>query len=196
MGKSITIAEALFSKTQRLVLGLLYGRPERSFYLKEIIDRINVGHGAVQRELAKLLSAELITLRAIGNQRHYQANKDCLIFSELASILRKTSGLVDVMADALASLGSKIEVAFVFGSMASGKATAGSDIDLMVIGDVSFSDVGSATYSAQEVLGREINPKVYSKEEWVKMCKKKNVFIKEVIAKPKLFVVGSNNELG
>jgi len=196
MGNQISIADALFSKTQQRVLGLLFGHPERSFYLKEIIDRVNVGRGAVQRELEKLLASGLVTVKPIGSQRHFQANVACPVYPELCSIVIKALGMVDILTEALAPLSKKLQAAFIFGSMASGKATAGSDIDLMVIGDVSFADVVEATFGAQEVLGREINPKVYNKEEWEKMYKENTAFIKELIAKPRLFIVGSDNEPG
>lgn len=132
----------------------------------------------------------------MGNQVLYSANRDCPIFEELASIFRKTSGVTDVLAGALASSSDRIIAAFVFGSMASGKETAGSDVDLLVIGDVGFTEIAKAVYSAQEVLGREINPKVYSKEEWKQMLNEKTAFIKEVLGKPKLFIAGSEDELG
>ena len=107
-----------------------------------------------------------------------------------------TCGITDVLAGVLASFSDRIVTAFVFGSMASGKETAGSDVDLLVIGDVGFTEVARAVYDAQEVLDREINPKVYSKEEWKQMLKNKDAFIKEILKKPKLFIAGSEDELG
>ena len=150
----------------------------------------------LHKELSRLADAGLLLKDTVGNQVLYGANRDCPIFEELASIFRKTSGITDVLAGALASFSEKIVAAFVFGSMASGQEAAGSDVDLLVIGDVGFTEVVRAVYSAQEVLGREINPKVYSKEEWNQMLKNKDAFIKEVLKKPKLFITGSEDELG
>jgi len=110
----------------------------------------------LHKELSRLADAGLLLKDTVGNQVLYGANRDCPIFEELASIFRKTSGVTDVLAGVLASFSDRIVAAFVFGSMASGKETAGSDVDLLVIGDVGFTEVARAVYSAQEVLGREI----------------------------------------
>ena len=126
----------------------------------------------------------------VGNQVHYGANRDCPIFEELASILRKTSGLVDVLAEGLMPLATQIEVAFVFGSMASGKASAGSDIDLMVLGAVDYGAVVQQLHALQATLGREINPKLYSSAEWQKLVAGNSAFVRDVLGKPKLFVIG------
>jgi len=196
MGIKITIANALFSKTQQRLYGQLFGHPDRTFFLRELIEKANIGRGTVQREMEKLVASELVLVKKVGNQKHYQANRGSPIFAELASILRKTTGMVDVLAEALAPLASKIDVAFVFGSVAQGKETTGSDIDLLIIGNVNFKQVVKALYDSQEKLDREINPKVYKKEEWMILIKEKDAFAKEVMAGSKLFVKGSDDELG
>lgn len=195
-GMSSKLAELLFKDYRRRVLGLLLLNPDKAYHVREIARLTKTVAGTLHKELSRLAEAGVLSKETVGNQVLYRANRDGLIFEELASILRKTAGAVVVLADALRPLSKKIHVAFIFGSMASGKSSIGSDIDLVVIGDVSFSQVVKATYSAQEMLGREINPKVYNREEWIQMCEKNEAFIREVIEKPKLFVVGSNNELG
>ncbi|HGX92785.1 MAG TPA: hypothetical protein ENK35_05660 [Candidatus Tenderia sp.] len=194
--KKTTIANALFTKTQQQVLKLLFGRPAQSFYTKEIVRIAGIGMGTVQRELLRLTEAGLITATLKGNQKHYQANPDCPVFEELRGIVLKTFGLVDVLADALAPLSKQIEVAFVFGSMASGKENSGSDVDLLLVGDVAYNEVVKVLYPAQEILGREINPKLFSVKEWGAMLLNKGVFTNELLAKPKLFVLGASNEFG
>ena len=196
MGNKISIANALFSKTQQRLFGLLFGHPDRTFFLRELIDEASIGRGTVQREMEKLVAADLVLVKKVGNQKHYQANKNSPVFAELVSILRKTSGMVDVLANALASLEKKIDVALVFGSMASDKATSASDIDLLVIGDVDFARVVKAVYPAQDSLQREINPKVYTQKEWKKLIAKKDSFAKDVIRQPKLFIIGDKDEFG
>lgn len=193
---TISISDALFSKTQQKVFGLLYGRPDKTFYLNEIVRLANIGKGTVKRVLEKMLAARLVTVIRIGNQSHYQANAACPIYNELIAIVRKTSGLVDVLIQALAPLNEKIQQAFVFGSMASGQENSSSDVDLLLVGDVSYSEVVKALYPAQEVVGREINPKVFSEEEWNQMSINKDAFVKELQAKPKLFIVGVSDESG
>ena len=190
------LAELLFRDYRRRALGLLLLHADKRYHVREIARLTNTVAGTLHKELARLADAGLLLNETVGNQVLYGANRDCPIFEELASILRKTSGLTDVLASALASFSDRILAAFVFGSMASGKETAGSDVDLLIIGDVDFTEIAKAVYSSQEVLGREINPKVYSKKEWNQMLKNKDAFIKEVLGKPKLFIAGSEDELG
>ena len=190
------LAKLLFKDYRRRVLGLLLMHADKRYHVREIARLTDTVAGTLHKELSRLADAGLLLKDTVGNQVLYGANRDCPIFEELASIFRKTSGVTDVLAGVLASFSDRIVAAFVFGSMASGKKTAGSDVDLLVIGDVGFTEVARAVYSAQEVLGREINPKVYSKEEWNQMLKNKDAFIKEVLKKPKLFITGSEDELG
>jgi len=190
------LAELLFKDYRRRVLGLLLMHTDKRYHVREIARLTDTVAGTLHKELARLADAGLLLKETVGNQVIYEANRDCPIFEELASIFRKTSGLTDVLAGTLALFPDRIVAAFVFGSMASGKETAGSDIDLLIIGEVGFSEIVKAVYSAQEVLGREINPKVYSKKEWRKMLKDKDAFITEVLKKPKLFIAGSEDELG
>ena len=190
------LAELLFKDYRRRALGLLLLRTDKRYHVREIARLTGTVAGTLHKELARLADAGLLLKETVGNQVLYGANRDCPIFEELASILRKTSGLTDVLAGTLASFSDRIAAAFVYGSMASGKEAAGSDVDLLIIGDVGFSEIAKAVYSAQEVLGREINPKVYSKDEWKQMLKDKDGFITEVLKKPKLFIAGSEHELG
>jgi len=190
------LGKLLFKNYRRRSLGLLLLHADKRYHVREIARLTGTVAGTLHKELAHLADAGLLLKETVGNQVFYGANRDCPIFEELASILRKTSALTDVLAGALASFSDRIVAAFVFGSMASGKETAGSDVDLLVIGDAGFSEIAKAVYSAQEVIGREINPKVYSKEEWMQMLKNKDAFITEVLKKPKLFIVGSEDELG
>src|ERR1017187_7180126 len=127
------IGEALFTKVQQRVLAVLFGNPTRSFYANELIAVASSGSGAVQRELAQLEAAELVTVSRVGNQKHYQANSSAPIFEELHGLVLKTSGLVDVLRAALAPLAAQIDQAFVYGSVAKGTDTSKSDVDLMVI---------------------------------------------------------------
>lgn len=188
------LGDALFTTTQQKVLGLLYVQPQRSFYTKEIIRLTGMGVATIKRELDRMLAAGLLKMNKIGNQHHYQANPDCPIYSELSGIVKKTFGVVEVLNQVLLTLADRIDWAFVFGSMASGKETSASDIDLMIIGEPGFSEVVTALYPAQETLGREINPKIYSGKEWALMQKKPDAFLKEVLSKPRLDIIGSDNE--
>lgn len=190
------LADALFTVTQQNVLRLLYVQPEKSFYLKEILRLTGMGVATIKRELDRMEAAGILGMTRIGNQHHYQANPECPIYQELLAIVKKTFGIADEISSALSSVSGKIDWAFIFGSVASGKETASSDVDLMIIGDIGFSEVVGMLYPVQEKLGREINPKIYSREEWTQMHNTKDVFFKEVLSKPRMDVMGNGHELG
>ena len=186
----------LFSEYRRRVLGLLLLHPDERYHVREIARLTNTTAGTLHRELSKLAKASVLLRELSGNQVYYQANRNFPIYPELTSILKKTSGLVDVLFDSLAPLAEKIEVACVFGSVAKGTENLGSDIDVLVIGDIDFTEIVTALYSAQTSLGREINPKIYSREQWKVSLQKQELFIQEVLNNPKLFIMGAGNDLG
>jgi predicted nucleotidyltransferase len=190
-----TLSSVLFTEYRSRVLGLLLLHPERSYYLREIARLTATVPGTLKREMDKLLEVGLLTVQKVGNQNHYQANQECPIYVDLANVLRKTSGLSDVLITALLPLGEKIQSAFVFGSVASGKVNAKSDIDLMFIGGVSYAEVVLLLHPLQEQLGREINPKVYAAKEWSRLVKDNGAFIHDVLSKPKLFIIGDEQQL-
>jgi predicted nucleotidyltransferase len=194
--KIANLTDALFSKVQRCVLGLLYGNPDRSFYANELFRLAGSGTGAVARELTKLADSGLVTVNKIGNQKHYQANRDAPIFEELRGIVLKTFGMADVLRQGLLPLSSQISVAFVYGSVAKGTDTAKSDIDVMVIADdLAYPEVYSALIPVEEQLGRKINPSIYSNEDARQKLKKGNAFLTRIIAQPKIFLIGSERDL-
>jgi DNA-binding transcriptional ArsR family regulator len=132
------LSNILFSGSRRSILALLYGHANEQFYLREIARRAGTGIGATQRELGQLTDAGLLHRVRRGNQVYYQANRKNPIFSELKSILAKTSGIRDILHAALTSLKDRIKLAFVYGSIARGEEKASSDVDLMVVGEISF----------------------------------------------------------
>ncbi len=185
------IGDALFTKTQQRVLGLLYGRPEQTFYLNEIVRLAAVGKGSVSRELEKLCAAGLLTVSRQGNQNHYQANANNPIFNELKAITQKTFGVVDIIKAALVSLLPKLSRAFIYGSVAQGTEHAGSDIDLMLVGDdISYSEVMDLLAPAEKQLGRTINPTLYTVAEFTDRKTNHQPFIQRVMEQPKLWLVG------
>lgn len=190
-----TLSSVLFTEYRGRVLGLLLLHPERSYYLREIARLTATVPGTLKREMDKLLEVGLLTVKKVGNQNHYQANLECPIYEDLSNILRKTSGLSDVLIAALLPLSEKIQSAFVFGSVASGKVNPKSDIDLMLIGNVSYAEVVPLLHPLQEQLGREINPKIYTDKEWNKLVKDNGAFVHDVLSKPKLFVIGNEQQL-
>jgi predicted nucleotidyltransferase len=189
------LSSLLFSEYRKRILGLLLLNPNASYHVRELARLTNTAAGTLHKELTKLTIGGILQSKKVGNQVHYSANLACPIFEELASILRKTSGLADVIAGALADKKNQINIAFVFGSVARGEQQSNSDVDVMLIGTLSFGDAVQALHPAQAVLQREINPIVYSIEEYERRIKNNDSFIKEVLAKPKLFILGTENEL-
>jgi predicted nucleotidyltransferase len=189
------LADALFSSTQQRVLGMLFGQPDRSFYATELIGLLGVGSGAVQRELARLQKSGLVTVRKVGAQKHYQANPDSPIFHELSGIVTKTVGMAEPLRNALAPFVGRIQAAFVYGSVAAGSDTAKSDIDLMLICDgLSYVDVFEALQTAEARLGRPVNPTLYTPVEWSEKIQSGNGFAAKVAERPKLFLIGSEQD--
>src|SRR3990170_8350262 len=191
-----SLAAALFSNTQQRVLAFLFGQPERSFFATELIGLAGGGSGAVQREVARLASSGLVTVKRVGTQKHYQANPASPIFAELCGIAQKTVGLAEPLRDALAPLAKRITAAFVFGSVAKRGDTAASDIDVLVLSDsVDYADVFAALQAAEAKLGRTVNPTVYSPANWRRKRKEGNAFVVKVAAQPKLFLIGAEEDL-
>src|SRR5947199_5354899 len=191
-----SLADALFTKTQQRVLGVLFGQPERSFYASELIRDAGTGSGAAQRELAKLEESGLLVARRIGHQKHYQANAASPLFSELRNIVLKTVALVEPLRAALKPLSSAIRAAFVYGSVAKGTDQSGSDIDLMVVSDsLTYGEVFAALERVTRTVGRKVNPTVYAVAEFSKRARTENAFVTRVLEQPKIWVIGSDNDL-
>lgn len=194
--KPVGVADALFTKVQQRVLAVLFGKPDRSFYANEVIELAGSGTGAVQRELARLEASGLVHVKRVGNQKHYQANAMSPVYAELRGLVLKTSGLVDVLRVALQPLAARIEVAFVYGSVARQQDTAGSDIDLMVISDtLTYAEIFAALEPAANQLARAVNPTVYTRREIDKRLRADNAFVKRVWSQPRLWVIGEAHEL-
>jgi predicted nucleotidyltransferase len=188
--------ELLFSAYRRQVLGLLLLRPDDSFHVREISRLTGVPAGSLHRELRALTDAGLLLREPAGNQVRYRANRTAPLFPELAGIFRKTAGLVDLLREALAPLAARIEVVFVFGSVATGTEGAASDVDLFVLGPVSFADVVGVLAPLRERLGREVNPVAMSRAEFAAQRASRDRFVARVMREPKLFVIGSADDLG
>lgn len=197
MGTSASPAHVLFGRTRRDVLALLLGRPDERFYLREVLRLTGGGTGAVQRELQQLVEAGLATRVTEGRQVYFSANRESSIFPELQAIIQKTAGAVDVLRAALAPLvkAERLALALVYGSVAGGSQTAASDVDLLLVGDATLSEVIPAVRAAEARLRREVNPSVYPLKEFRKKLKAGAPFLKRVMAGPMLFIAGDANEL-
>jgi predicted nucleotidyltransferase len=192
----LRIADALFGRVQQRVLGILFGQPDRTFLSKEVIRLASSGTGAVHRELKRLVGSGLVTVRSEGWEKHYQANRESAVFDELRTLVLKTVGLVEPIREALLPLADGIQSAFVYGSVARGTDTARSDIDLMVVSEaLSYAEVFGALQEAEAAIGRPINPTLLTPGEWARRRAEGSHFATKVAAQPKVFIVGSEDDL-
>jgi predicted nucleotidyltransferase len=190
------VSDLLFpAQYRRKALALLLLRPDRPLHIREIARMTATSAGTMAKELDQLQRAGILQKLQVGNQVQFSANTNHPVFPELSALLRKTVGLADVIVEALADVADRIEVAFVFGSVARGAEHAYSDVDLVVVGDVEFGQLLSALYPAQQTLQREINPKIYSPREWASKLKSGSAFLREVMARPKIFLIGNQHDL-
>lgn len=190
-----SLSSILFPGYRRRVLGLLLLHPDIALHGREIARRIGLPAGTLARELSRLAEVGLLKCEKRGNQTLYSADRDSPVFEEVASILRKTSGLADVLADALAPLRDSIKAACIFGSMARGTQSSASDVDVLIVGSVKFGEVLEALHPAQQLLGRDINPKVFSVRDWRARRKAADAFVAEVLRDQKIFLIGGDDEL-
>ncbi len=190
------LASSLFPVSRQEVLALLYSHPDRAFYLREVAEIAGVGMGQVQRELKRLSDSGIIRRFRRGRHVFFQASPACPIYEELRGLVLKTVGAASVLATALDPLSDKIVVALIYGSLARGEERRASDVDLMVIGEVSFAEVVGVIADAESQLRREVNPTVYPPREFAKELAAGNHFLTSVMKQPKVFVLGGDHELG
>lgn len=190
------VAGALFTPVQQVVLGLLFGQPDRRFQSGELIRLADSGTGSVHRVLTTLADAGLVSVDRVGNQKYYQANRASPVFDELHGLIIKTSGLLGPLRAALAPLAERIRAAFVYGSIAKGTDRATSDVDVMVISDdVDYTELFSALRPVESALARTVSPNLMSLAEW-RRKEKQAGFAASIARQPRLFVLGSDDDLG
>ena len=189
----MSLLSVLFPQVRAEVLRLLFADAARELHLRDLTRQSGLGLGTVQGELEKLSQADLVTSRRDGNRRYYRANASHPLFTDLQQLVLKTSGLRDVLVDALKGV-KGIKAALVFGSLAAGSGKAGSDVDLLVIGEAGLRALAPGLRRASEKLGREINPVTMTAAEYAK-GKKKHPLLLDIADKEKLFIRGGADEL-
>lgn len=186
-----SLADALFTATQQRLLGLLFGQPQRSFFVTELIGLADMGRGAVQRELARLGRSELVVIERHGNQKHYRANPDSPLYQELCSIVGKTVGIEENLRAALEPLAARLSLAIIYGSIARQTDTASSDIDLLVVSDdLTLEDLYANLAAVEQRLGRKVNPTLYTVDEFRNRRSGNNAFINRVLTGPIIVLEG------
>lgn len=189
------VVDWLLPPVRAQVLTLMLTDPARRWHLRDIARRTGCAVGSVRRELTGLAACGVLVASREGNRTYYQADTRCPIYPELRGIVRKTTGLADVLRGALADLAHRIRVAFVYGSVARQEAGSGSDVDVMVVGDASFAETVGALGKAQDILGREVNPTVYSPQEFHDKLAAGHHFLRSVLLGPRIALIGDVDEL-
>jgi predicted nucleotidyltransferase len=190
-----SVADALFGKTRQKVLGLLFGAPDRGFYLREIIAHVGGGSSQVQTELARLTAASLLVREKRANQVWYRANRDASVFPELQGIALKTVGIATPLAEALRPAAERIEAALIYGSSARGEDTARSDVDLLVVGKVSMADLSAGLDQVEARIRRAVSPVIMRPADFAARRARHDHFIEAVLAGPGVFVIGGRETL-
>jgi len=190
----MSIANYLFGQTRSNVLSALFLHPDKSIHVRELARATGASPGSLHRELRALSDLGLLLRQEVGRQVHYQANPQCPVFAELAGLLRKTAGLADVLREALMPLGSKVDLAFVYGSVASGSERPTSDVDVMVLGRAGFSDVVLALADVQVALAREVNPTPMTAKDFARKFSGGDGFARSVAVSPKIWLIGGEDD--
>ena len=188
--------DLLLSRNGQQVLGVLLMHPDRWWYRSELARQLGKSPSGLQKALTALLRSGLLKSRRDGNRLYYQANPETPLYPEIRAIVAKTVGLVDVLRDALAPLSRRIDVAFVFGSVARAEEVGTSDVDLMVVGTAGLSDLAVPLRKAEARLGREVNSVIFPEGELRRKLAARHHFVTSVLDSPKLFVVGTEDDLG
>jgi predicted nucleotidyltransferase len=186
----------LFGQTRGRILGLLLGKPDEAFYVREIARSVGTSVGSVQRELKTLAGSGLLSRSETGNMVFYRANREHPVYPEMHSLVAKTVGIYALLSSALEPLASRIAFAFVYGSLARGDENAGSDVDLMIVGEVTLDEVLDCLTPVENEIGRSINPNVYSRAEFQSKMASNNPFLKSVMPGEKVVLLGGTDELG
>jgi predicted nucleotidyltransferase len=190
-----TIIDTLFSKTKQNILSTVIINPDKWWYLSDLAKKINTSPSSLQRDLLNMTSTGILEKRQEGNRIYYKANKECPVFDELQGIIVKTVGIRDKLISALKPLSKKIKVAFIFGSIARREEMSKSDVDIMIIGDTTISEVVKRLRPVEKIIDREINPTVYQINEFKNKLKDKSNFLMEVMEGEKVFIIGNENKL-
>lgn len=197
MGTAVgSLGDLLFGQTRGRILALLYGHPGETFFVRQISRHVATSAGAVQRELATLSRFGLIDRSTSGRQVYYKANPNHPVFAELNSLIAKTVGVFQMLTSALVPLANRISLAFVYGSVARQNENATSDVDLMIVGDITLDEVLTQLAPVERLIGRPINPTLYSAKEFKSRLQSGNHFLTSVMRGEKVFLMGDKGELG
>lgn len=188
-----TLSEILSSRSRAAIFKLLFSGSEKELHVREIQRRSKLNDSTLRQELKKLVRLDLVKGRKDSNRIYYRANRDSPLYPEILNLVIKTTGIVQVLRESMKD--QRVSVAFVFGSIAVGEESAGSDVDILVIGEIGFRDLSEVLSGCSEEIGREINPHVMTSDEYRKRVRSGEHFISHVLKSPKIFIVGTDHDL-
>jgi len=178
---------------RRRILRLLFGHPGQTFFVRQIARETAISVGSVQRELETLAQVGLIERSKSGHQVYYQANRSHPVFPEIRSLIAKTVGVFELLRSALAPLAPRISQAFVYGSVARQEENAQSDVDLMIVGEVTLDEILAQLATVEPTIGRTVNPTIYSSKEFKSKLQSGNHFLRSVMRNEKVFLIGAED---
>jgi len=191
MRKSSAI-DALLPTVRQEVLAATLMHPNRWWYLSDLADHLKRSPSSLQREIIQLADAGILETRREANRTYYRASADCPLLPELTGLIAKTVGIADVLRRALSPFNKQTDWAFIYGSVARGDETSGSDIDLLVIGDVKLSELAQPLKAAERELARPISPTIYPHREFAAKLRSRNHFVRSLVSGEKLFLLGDS----
>lgn len=187
--------DALLSRTTQGVLAAILLEREKPWYMSDLAKRLGKTPSTIQRPLESLVTAGILKRFTEGNLVYFERNLDCPFLPELQSLLVKTVGLADILRDLLQIATQRISVAFVYGSIARNEEVSGSDVDLFIIGAATLVELTPILRKAEKQLGRPVNATIFSPEEFCDKLRRNNHFLRSVLAKEKIFVLGTAHGL-
>jgi predicted nucleotidyltransferase len=190
------LGDLIFGQTRGRILARIFGHPDERFYVRQISRDSGTSVGAVQRELESLFQTGLIVRSMSGRQVYYQANRNHPVFAEIRSLVAKTVGIFQILRSALTPFADRVSLAFLYGSVARRAEGAESDVDLMVVGDVTLDEILAEMAPAERMIGRTINPTVYSTKELKEKLQSGNHFLRSVMRGEKVILIGDEGEFG
>ena len=190
------LGDLLFGQARGRVLRLLFGQPDQTFFVRQIAREVGMSTGSIQRELEALSQVGLIVRSTSGHQVYYQTNRNHPVFPEISALVAKTVGVFQQLASALTPLAKRISLAFVYGSVASGNENSESDVDLMIVGDVTLDEVLVQLGSVERLIGRAINPTLYSDSDFKTKMDSGNHFLRSVMRGERVFLIGEDHGSG
>lgn len=191
---SSSLADALFSKGQQRVIGRLFAL-DAEHSVNELVRLSGGGWGGVEREVARLVAAGILSERRLGNQRRVRANPDSPVYPELRALADKLLGTPVILRRVLATFGPRIRSAFIYGSYAKGTDRSSSDIDLLVVGDCDYSALAGKIAGAGKRIGRAVSVRLYAPREFDALLASRDPFIASVMRGPRIEIQGQGGEL-